>query len=346
MAQEDPVYDPSPADGRFQLEMLGLRWLLIALYALFTGIGVIELDPQWFWASEGFLIAYHFYYSWYIWHELTRGPLPPATAYATPFLDTTAVTLALLAIGEPLHPIWGVYFFIIVGVAFFYYPVARIYTLWLMVNYACLGLGLQLRDLVVPVPDMLVSSVILLTSMFNAVAYTGSERRLRRQISEVARKDPLTNLLNRRGLEEALDLCIDESRQTGLGPAVFMLDIDRFKRVNDHYGHLAADGMLEQLGATLSEAVRHPDLVARFGGDEFVVIVPDVGSGDALTLAERMRHQVARLGLCTVSIGVAIWNGSETPTQLLDRADAALMEAKHAGRNCVRPGTDIERRAA
>jgi len=330
------IYDPVSADGRFQLQLLGLRWLLIALYALFTYLGYIAVERPWFFASEGFLVAFHIYYTWYVWRDLGSRPLPPWASYATPFLDTVSVSLALVAIGDPLHPIWAVYFFIIVGVTFFYYSVARYFLVWLMVNYAIVGVGLHLRGSDFHVSQMIVAGTILLAGMLNLIAYTESERRLRGRISEVARKDPLTNLLNRRGMEETLQAHIDSASKTPRPAAVFMTDVDRFKRYNDRFGHLAADGVLEQLGQVLQAAVREPDLVGRYGGDEFVVVVPEVTAGEALLLAERLRQQIARLGLCTVSIGVAVVRANESATELLTRADAALLEAKRAGRNCVR----------
>src|SRR3972149_4690405 len=132
MSAQETIYDPACADGRFQFEILGIRWALVALYALLTATGVVDADPRWFAASEGFLVAYHVYYTWYVWLELTHGPLPPWVNYATPFFDTVAVTMALIAVGDPLYPIWAVYFFINVGVAFFYYAIVRFYVVWLL----------------------------------------------------------------------------------------------------------------------------------------------------------------------------------------------------------------------
>ncbi|MCI0890653.1 MAG: GGDEF domain-containing protein, partial [Chloroflexi bacterium] len=337
MNEQESIYDPAVADGRFQLEVLGVRWVLVFLYALFVGLGVIEVDVAWFIASEGFLIAFHVYYTWYVWRELGPNPLPPATAYATPFLDTGAVSLALIAVGDPLHPIWAVYFFIMVGVTFFYYPIARVYGVWLIVCYGMVGLGLQSRGVDVPAPMMGVAAIILLAGIINLTTYAGGERRLRGRISEVARTDPLTGLLNRRGLEEILSPESEEQDVLKQAFAVFMLDVDRFKRFNDQFGHLSADKVLEHLANILKAAVRNPDLVARYGGDEFVIIVPDVTADEAVQLAERLREQVARLGLCTVSIGVTFSDRRDISAKnILDLADTALLEAKQAGRNCVR----------
>jgi len=334
MSARTPIYDPSVADGRFQLEVLFLRWALVGLYALFVGLDVIAVDMVWFAASEGFLVAFHLYYTWHVWRALGPRPLRAETAYATPFLDVVAVSLALIAVGDAFHPIWAVYFFIMVGVAFLYYAVARPFTLWLLLNYAVVGIGLQSRGLDVPAPQMGIGAIMLLAGLFNLISYTGGERRLRGAISQVARTDPLTGLLNRRGLEEALGREL-EAEEASLG--VFMIDVDRFKRYNDQFGHLSADGVLEQLAVVLTEATRDIDLVARYGGDEFVVMIRQVSAHEAVRLAERLCGQVARLGLCTVSIGVSVSDRSDqSAAELLALADASLLAAKQAGRNCVR----------
>ncbi len=347
MVAEKTIYDPALADGRFQLETLALRWVLVGLYALLTGVGVIDVPLVWFAVSEGFLVAYHIYYTWYTWHELTQDkPLPPQAAYATPFLDAVAVSATLIAIGDPLHPIWSVYFFIIVGVAFFYYPVIREFGIWLAMNYAVVGLVLTLRGVDVMAPHMIVAGILLVAGTYNLSTYTGGERRLRDRMSEVARTDPLTRLRNRRGLEESLEVQLASATE-GSGLAVLMIDVDRFKRYNDQFGHLVADRVLEQLGEVLSAAVREPELVSRYGGDEFVVLLPGVSSEEAMRLAERLCDQVARTGLCTISLGVSVSFGEEmNATVLVDRADSALFAAKKAGRNRVVGHEALSERAA
>ena len=222
----------------------------------------------------------------------------------------------------------------------------KTYAFWLACNYLLVGMFLTLRGIDVPVPHMIVAGVLLVAGVYNLATYTGGERRLRGRMSEVARTDPLTRLRNRRGLEEALEEHLATTEQ-GTGLAVLMIDVDRFKRYNDQFGHLAADSVLEHLADVLSAAVREPDLVSRYGGDEFVVLFPNVTTSDATRLAERLREQVARTGLCTVSIGVAVSEPNETDvTRVIDRADAGLFEAKNAGRNCVRGPASASERAA
>jgi diguanylate cyclase (GGDEF)-like protein len=321
-------------DGRFQAENLVLRWALVGLYAAFALTGVIAIDRTWFIASECLLVVFQLGYAWGAWREIQQLSVPDWFGNGTPFVDTVAVSMVLVAVGDPLHPIWGVYFLVMVDNALFRHGLARVYGLWLGVAYAMVGLGVYLRGEEVRVAYMAVAGVLLLAGVYNFVTYISSERRLRQRLTDVARTDPLTNLLNRRGLEETLDTAL--ALNTNRGLAVLMADVDHFKRYNDEYGHLTADRMLEELGRILRESVGEPDLVGRFGGDEFVVVVPNVTEHDALELAERLRQQIERLGLCTISIGVSVARHGEGSKQFLDRADMALLAAKQGGRNCVR----------
>lgn len=323
-------------DGRFQAENLVLRWALVVLYAAFALMGIIAIDLTWFLASEAVLILFQLGYAWGAWREIRQERVPDWFGNSTPFVDTFVVSLVLIAVGDPLHPIWGVYFLVMVDNALFKRGLAPMYAGWLAFCYGLVGAGVWLRGESVQSAYMIVAGVLLIAGVYNFVSYIRSERRLRQRLADVARTDPLTNLLNRRGLEETLDAAMVIGSKDSRGLAVFMLDVDRFKRYNDEYGHLAADRMLEELGTILRTAVREADLVGRFGGDEFVVVVPDVTPVDAMEMAERLRHQIARLGLCTVSIGVSVVADGETSKDLLDRADGALLEAKQAGRNCIR----------
>jgi two-component system, cell cycle response regulator len=164
---------------------------------------------------------------------------------------------------------------------------------------------------------------------------------------ELAITDPLTRLNNRRFLDHNLNLAM--TRHNRGAPedvvSVLMLDIDYFKRVNDTYGHDAGDEVIREFARRLSLNVRAIDMPCRFGGEEFVVLMPGTDQADALHIAERVRWQVAdtpftladgrRLDV-TVSVGVATSRGLEdTPEGLLKRADEAVYEAKQSGRNRV-----------
>jgi diguanylate cyclase (GGDEF)-like protein len=347
MAEKEPLAESPLADGKLQVQLLANRWVLTVLYIVLSLGGVIDADGLWLVISATFLVVYHACYSWYTWHELVRPSFPIEASYPVPFLDTTAVSLALIAVGDAQHPIWGAYFFVVVGVAFFYPAVILPFTGWLALNYAMIGVALELRGADPNVPYMIVAAIILAMAMLVLATFTSGERRVRSRIAVAARTDPLTGAQNRRGLEESLETFVASARGAGRTLAVLMIDVDRFKRYNDQYGHILADGILEQLIDPLTSSLPDEHLVARYGGDEFVILVPGLAGDDPLRLAERLRRQVARSGLCTVSIGLSVFEGGNVSgATLLNEADAALLEAKRAGRDCVRMAPSREQRAA
>jgi len=131
-----------------------------------------------------------------------------------------------------------------------------------------------------------------------------------------------------------------------------MADIDRFKRVNDLYGHLAGDEVLIAFAKVIKEDLRIDDIVARYGGEEFAIILSGLEEKEAVSVANRLRKRVEDLkvtwGECTISItasfGVAEAKKEDTPETLIDRADKALYLAKQDGRNCVRSEKDLKAR--
>jgi two-component system, cell cycle response regulator len=160
-----------------------------------------------------------------------------------------------------------------------------------------------------------------------------------------ALRDPLTKLFNKRYLMDRLDSELKFAHRHETAVSILMLDLDHFKRINDSYGHLAGDAVLVHLAQILVKAVRNEDVVARFGGEEVVIILRSISLDLALTLGERLRRTVEKQVVmhqdraieATVSIGVAGFPSTraETVEQLLDAADKALYRAKHAGRNNV-----------
>jgi len=172
-------------------------------------------------------------------------------------------------------------------------------------------------------------------SLDNAAIFT--------QSVSIGATDELTGAHNRRYLFRRLAEEITRSRQSGGALAVFIFDIDRFKRVNDAFGHPEGDRLLKEISRIAMRAVRDGDLVARLGGEEFAVILPATNAKDALAIAERVRRAVERLVYVsqsgvqvrtTISCGVAVLDDAmQAPSQLLAAADARLLEAKRAGRN-------------
>ncbi len=160
-----------------------------------------------------------------------------------------------------------------------------------------------------------------------------------------ALRDPLTRLYNKRYFDERLDAELRFARRHEAKLALLMIDVDHFKRVNDSRGHLVGDTVLTAVATTLARAIRNEDVVARFGGEEFVVLLRATALDAALQLAERLRRKVEELRvevdgaapeLVTVSIGAAELRADHVdPSALVGAADRALYVAKQAGRNRV-----------
>jgi diguanylate cyclase len=149
------------------------------------------------------------------------------------------------------------------------------------------------------------------------------------------RTDPLTGINNRRGLDDALASQFAMMNRYETGFSLAMFDVDHFKEVNDVEGHLNGDRMLQSLARLIDDCARETDVVARYGGEEFVVVMPQTDMEGACISAERLRAKIASDLRLTVSGGVAEAVAGDTQDSLLARADAALYEAKTAGRNCV-----------
>lgn len=181
-----------------------------------------------------------------------------------------------------------------------------------------------------------------------------------RLAQEAAKRDNLTGLFNDRYLHSILEQVLVRSRAAHQDVALLFLDLDYFKRVNDHHGHLAGSQVLREAGQLLRRMVPYPGaIVARYGGDEFVIVIPDIAASEAMALAERLRAEIEQTTFChssgeiqpeplhlsglTCSIGVASLSLHVPPTcdlaagksRLLRLSDAAMYRAKEAGRNRV-----------
>ena len=169
--------------------------------------------------------------------------------------------------------------------------------------------------------------------------------RLRETLREQSTRDQLTGLFNRRFMEESLERELRRARREGYSLGLLMMDLDHFKQFNDGFGHAAGDLAMHLVGSFLSRAVRGDDVACRYGGEEFVVILPKASLEDTRRLGETLREGLKalrvepsglRLPALTVSVGVACSpDHGETREQLLQAADAALYRAKGAGRDQV-----------
>jgi len=156
-----------------------------------------------------------------------------------------------------------------------------------------------------------------------------------------ARTDTLTGLMNHGAMLSRINEEIDRARRQGTHLACLLIDLDDFKHINDVYGHMMGDGILRHVGETLRREFRRFDRVARYGGDEFVVILPDASRERASSAAMRALARLREIRIeadgrhypLTASIGVGSWEGAENAQDLLDQADVALRESKRGGKD-------------
>jgi diguanylate cyclase (GGDEF)-like protein/PAS domain S-box-containing protein len=178
-------------------------------------------------------------------------------------------------------------------------------------------------------------------AMSDATDHRRSERHLKR----LANTDPLTGLLNRRGFEEALHERFADGRREGDRFALVIVDVDRFKAINDSAGHLVGDALLTAIADAMARRLRAHDLLARMGGDEFMVLFDGAGGDEAATVAEDLRAAIARLTVpapdgaqvgTTVSIGLAAFpEDGDDPRAMATLADERLYAVKARGRDAV-----------
>lgn len=186
-----------------------------------------------------------------------------------------------------------------------------------------------------------------LSQVLNEIIIAVQSQRLReanRKLEELVRTDELTGLANRREMERRLEEEVERARRYETTLSVVILDLDHFKEINDRYGHPVGDRVLKRIGDLLRERVRAPDLPARFGGEEFALLLPETGSEEALELARRLLAGVRDPTLevedetieLTWSAGVAsLEDSEESAAELVKRADDALYRAKEQGRDRV-----------
>ena len=168
------------------------------------------------------------------------------------------------------------------------------------------------------------------------------EKNLQEELRQLAVSDGLTGLFNRRHLDTCLVRELDRCKRYGHEISILMFDVDHFKRFNDEYGHDLGDRVLQFIADTVKRAIRKIDIPCRYGGEEFLIILPETNFECAMAVAERVRAAVESGAVddkrVTISIGVATypWIMANTPQQFVEAADRALYEAKAAGRNCLR----------
>ena len=209
-----------------------------------------------------------------------------------------------------------------------------------------IALGTVAAILLVNLPAAL-AIIVVISVIGNRIAEV-------RQLQVDVRTDPKTGLLNMRGWREGAERALSRVERSNGSAAVLMVDLDHFKSINDTWGHPAGDDMLEYVAHALRGATRGSDIIGRFGGEEFVVLLPEADASEAEQAGERIRRMISELHVPTTdkrggpvaiadrttSIGVAVYpQHAKGLNELLQAADAAVYEAKESGRNRVRLAT-------
>ncbi len=193
--------------------------------------------------------------------------------------------------------------------------------------------------------SLMVGQDRLIADLQNQVVVLSKEKemlaRLLKEKSETMRKDPLTGVYNRLAYEDQLQNEYQRWKRFGNPLSFVIWDIDRFKDINDRYGHAAGDEVLRGVAQQLAGRIRSTDFIARFGGEEFAMLLPGADNAAAFNVADKLRRNIAEAQFShngvtipvTISCGVAGFEAGDAPESVFDRADQALYRAKQAGRN-------------
>lgn len=174
------------------------------------------------------------------------------------------------------------------------------------------------------------------------IAYVAISKNITNEVAfeKLAKIDALTGLLNRYAIEEEIQSHIQETKRYNFALSLIMIDIDDFKQTNDRYGHFVGDEVLQSIAEILRQTLRETDKIGRWGGEEFMIMLPHTSNEEAIELAERLRQEIAMYdfmtaGHKTASFGIALYKNNENFTTFANRADQALYLAKKKGKNKV-----------
>lgn len=207
-----------------------------------------------------------------------------------------------------------------------------------LVTLAILPAGNDVLD-TSPQQLIYVTSFAFLIVLLSVSLVLMAAERLHTEVAYLASHDSLTNALTRRNLNEVCSIELERSQRHGHSLALLIMDLDHFKAINDTHGHQRGDRVLVDFVAKVNTLLRRPDQLARFGGEEFVALLPETSLAEALSVAERIRaawESFSQAPACTVSIGVTTNRmANDTVDTLISRADTAMYQAKTKGRNRV-----------
>ncbi len=329
---------------RFTCAILLFSILITAFLHLAVHEGAAVLDPVYARISQGYLLLSLIHYVILRGHPARLEAI--AVSYAGLSLGLHGCTLVFNTPDE-LRIVW-----FILNLPGVYLVLGQ--RVGILVTLVSLAFVLAINGhLAAPYSPSAIFTFILGMSYLSALLHAFTARSIsfhhamvtaNRQLAEMAARDPLTGLMNARAYYARCEAALKLARRNGASFSILFIDLDHFKQINDRHGHEAGDIVLKSVAAALSRGLRDSDLLGRIGGEEFSILLPDTDREGAAVLAEKLRHEVEYLmpdigGAClpiTASIGVACGDGaSGGVAEVQKQADAAMYQAKQAGRNRV-----------
>jgi diguanylate cyclase (GGDEF)-like protein len=265
--------------------------------------------------------------------------LPTRCFYVLPPFGSLLIAMLAYGAGAQTRMAYATFFFWSISSAFYFFPrrIAAPNVPWAVALYAVVLWRVDepffAINFLVPMVAVVVTALLIDQLNLERSHLEREVEHMVQDLEELALTDPLTGLANRRELEHQLEREFARAKRFSSAVAMMMIDLDHFKLYNDEHGHLAGDRVLRDVAQAWKERLRSSDLLARYGGDEFLVMLADCGPDDAHDLARRLCKAVPHDQTC--SVGVATWDGVETAEQLIRRADQALLAAKRGGRDQV-----------
>jgi diguanylate cyclase (GGDEF)-like protein len=253
----------------------------------------------------------------------------PWTVHVVFVSGTALICLGIVFAGVATGAYSVLFVWLVITAASFFSPRAiAAHVLWILLGSAAALALVDTSPGVSPLTRWAFGSLLLVIAA-SVMTRVAAGRRAIEELKHLANHDPLTGLANRRRLDDELARELARAARNELALCVLALDIDGFKAYNDRHGHIAGDRLLKRSASVWVEALRSVDMVARIGGDEFVVLLPDCALADARRVAERLCEGIPFGPSC--SAGAALWDGRESAEALLDRADREMYQAKKSG---------------
>lgn len=307
---------------------LGLRVLIAVSYFVLIPAGLLPMSAAWWLVSGGGLLVYSVAA---FCHYAMRPNQLWLHKNVLPYADAVAVTLAIVALARLDQPIWIGYFLIITSLSTFHSSRYQLFfsVCCIAMLYAAAGTLHLAERADVPWRITVIVSIMAVFTALNCDVIATSNRTLRARVRKASLTDPLTGLDNRRRFREVLD-----AHSEGNAPlAVLMYDLDNFKEINEEHGHVYADSVLTRVATEMRACFRDADTVARYGGDELIVLAHVAGIDDATSMAERSLVRVRSQVGVNMSAGVAVYplTAASLDAAVKD-ADDALGRAKHSGK--------------